>query len=575
MCSARHYRPPIRPILITLYSQESQVENLCKQTRNRADGNVRTAVQARPIKLIEQQPRLSLVRAWRWWIVPVLVGLFLAILYIDPFVGDWDGLDYTVLALKGEPSSMALGRSAFVFTNHVLWRIVHALFQLPARDAYVLFKYAILFQSTFAVIACWALAREVTNSLRTATISAFAIVLSPTFVLYSGQVMTEIPSLMILAAALTIYVRGVKNRNVWLMLAGAGLLGADVNVRETITFYAPLIVIAPIAMGWKTTRREIAIVAVAILVFLILASGVFAIWFWADVGGYRSTWYAWLETMQAEAARHPVSVGNALPFLIYFMITSPLVFVVLPFAFIKEWRKNKFSIVLGLAAVGLFANVLLFFNYSTAVNWRYFLTGLPALAPLAAGFVLRSLTKALRSESRAFISSMVILVLIAIVSGLGLAPLRAKSIEKHAITKNYRERLAALPSDAIVMAGGQTVAVTFWRGVGEGRWDVIGTGSGWPGNRLIPIIESYLSSGRRVFVDTDRIAWSPCGWQRGEISVLVSIESQFRFRRVTETIFEVRPATDSSAVDKPELQRLLPENRANDMAACSGADLLN
>ena len=34
-----------------------------------------------------------------------------------------------------------------------------------------------------------------------------------------------------------------------------------------------------------------------------------------------------------------------------------------------------------LAATGLFADLLLFLNYSTAVNWRYFLTGLPAIAP--------------------------------------------------------------------------------------------------------------------------------------------------------------------------------------------------
>jgi hypothetical protein len=39
--------------------------------------------------------------------------------------------------------------------------------------------------------------------------------------------------------------------------------------------------------------------------------------------------------------------------------------------------------------VAFFANLLLFFNYSTTVNWRYFLTGLPGIVPLGAFWLLR------------------------------------------------------------------------------------------------------------------------------------------------------------------------------------------
>jgi len=127
-----------------------------------------------------------------------------------------------------------------------------------------------------------------------------------------------------------------------------------------------------------------------------------------------------------------------------------------------------------------------------------------------------------------------------------------------------------LPSDAVVMAGGQTVAVTYWRGIGAGRWDVIGTGAGWPGQELLPLIDSYLKEGRRVFLDTDARLWSACGWQRQETTEIVKIQARFRFRRVSETIFEIRPQPDQSAQDSPQLEKLLPENRPEDTRYCSG-----
>ena len=47
--------------------------------------------------------------------------------FLDPFIGDWDGIDYTMLSLAGYPSSMALGRNLFIFGNHFLYGLAHAL----------------------------------------------------------------------------------------------------------------------------------------------------------------------------------------------------------------------------------------------------------------------------------------------------------------------------------------------------------------------------------------------------------------------------------------------------------------
>ncbi|HEX9630618.1 MAG TPA: glycosyltransferase family 39 protein, partial [Pyrinomonadaceae bacterium] len=193
----------------------------------------------------EAPAQTSFLKAWLWWSIPALLGLILVLWFVDPFIGDWDGLDYTMLSLAGYPSSMALGRSLFIFENHALYALAHHIFNVQPENAYLIFKYAVVVQAPLALIACWVLARDVSRSLYTATLAALFIVASPVFVLYGGQVMTDVPSVLLLAVALILHYRGLQQRRVWLVLAGAGLLGLGVNLRETIGLYAPWLVLAP------------------------------------------------------------------------------------------------------------------------------------------------------------------------------------------------------------------------------------------------------------------------------------------------------------------------------------------
>ncbi len=111
--------------------------------------------------------------------------------------------------------------------------------------------------------------------------------------------------------------------------------------------------------------------------------------------------------------------------------------------------------------------------------------------------------------------------------------------------------------------------MTYWKAMGAGSWKTIGTGGGWPGDEnLVPVIEEHLSEGRRVFIDTDPRWWLPCGWQRSEIPAIANLEKQFRFRRATDTVYEVRPKWDVTASDSANLQKLLPENRPEDTEKC-------
>lgn len=512
----------------------------------------------------------SFWQAWRWWALPATLALTLAIIFIDPFIGDWDGLDYTVLSLRGHPSSMALGRTLFIFTNHAAWRIAHELFGLQAENAYLLFKYMVVAQSFLAVVACWVLARELVRSVYAATIAALLVSVSPAFVVYSGQVMTEIPSILFLVLGLTVYLRGVRSRSLWLMLAGAAILGAGANLRETVAFYGLWLVVAPIACGWKVRWREIALVVLSCLVFVVFTFGIFAFWFLTDLNNFRASWFGWLESMRMEEARHPVEIYNVVPWLKFFFLNAPLVFVVLPFAGFKELRARGFSVLLAMAATGLCANLLLLFNYSTTINWRYLLTGLPALAPLAATFYLSAFTAWTGSAKRAFTSVLLLIASITLAFAVFTRPVSSEFVQKRALTKNYHERLAHVPKDAVMISGSQTVAVTYWRGIGAGQWDVIGTGSGWPGEGISSTIEKFLSENRRVFLDADPRWWSPCGWQETETRQIVAIEAQFHFRRVDAALYEVRPLAEEEAQDAPDLKNLLPENRSAEVGKCMG-----
>ncbi len=524
-------------------------------------------VQARLRIAPDIAPPPTFVAAWRWWLPLALLSLVLALLFIDPFAGDWDALDYTTLALKGQPSSMVLGRSLFIYANHALWRGAHALCDLKAEQAYLLFKYAVVAQSPLAVVACWELARQLTADVRAATVAALLVALSPFYIMYSGQAMTEIPSIWLLAVALLIHLHGLRRKNFWLVLAGAALLGACVNVREAALLYAPWLVFAPFVCGWRLRRREIMLTVLACLTFTICAGGGFACWWLLDIGHYRKDWHGWVTATRLETARHPVSLANFGPLLRNFFITAPFALVAFPVAAYREWQlRRRVSPLLALALVGVGANLALIAHYSVVLNQRYLLTGLPGIAPLVAAYLMRVETNSRRDARRAFLAVTTGIFCVAVLVGQWVYYFQQPVSHTHTLTQEYRARLALVPRDAVLLAGSQTISVMFWRGVGAGDWETIGTGAGWPGAQLAPVIAAHLRAGQRVFLDADPRCWATDGWQLEETRALVALENQFRFRRLAQTIYEIRPSTDQMAHDPPHLRTLLP---ATDQAPLS------
>jgi len=197
------------------------------------------------------------------------------------------------------------------------------------------------------------------------------------------------------------------------------------------------------------------------------------------------------------------------------------------------------------------------------------LTGLPGIVPLGAFWLLRITQKRLGSERRAFVACFVVIVALALIFFIYMRPISYEFIERRAMSREYKHRLEAVPPDAIMISGSQTIAVHYWAAIGPGEWKTIGTGGGWPGDRFFAVVQDHLNHGRRVFVDADPRWWLPCGWQRDEIPLIVGLEKHFSFRHVKETIYEVSWLGDPAAQDQPNLSRLLPENRPEDTKKCA------
>src|SRR5258706_2829176 len=100
----------------------------------------------------------ALLSEWRWWLPPAAIALVFILLFVDPFIGDWDALEYTLSALHGTPSSMALGRGLFIFFNHVLYLFALAVFHLQPRHAYLPLKDVAEAHSPMPLVAPWVLA---------------------------------------------------------------------------------------------------------------------------------------------------------------------------------------------------------------------------------------------------------------------------------------------------------------------------------------------------------------------------------------------------------------------------------
>ncbi len=82
------------------------------------------------------------------------------------------------------------------------------------------------------------------------------------------------------------------------------------------------------------------------------------------------------------------------------------------------------------------------------------------------------------------------MVVLAVIFFIYVRPISFEFVQRRAMSKEYKHRLELVPSDAIMISGSQTIAVHYWAAIGDGKWKTIGTGGGWPGDKLFSTIDN-------------------------------------------------------------------------------------
>ena len=115
--------------------------------------------------------------------------------------------------------------------------------------------------------------------------------------------------------ALIVHYRGVQQERVWLVIAGAALLGLGVNLRETMGFYAPWLIVAPFVCGWKfqPTRDSHSRDFVSGIFSAARSAGLhFGLLLTRTIAGFG---LAGANRCCRKAARHPVTLHSLRPYL--------------------------------------------------------------------------------------------------------------------------------------------------------------------------------------------------------------------------------------------------------------------
>ena len=475
------------------------------------------------------------------WIPLALVAWRLAWKFQDPFISDWDGFDYTVQAVSGQPSPLGLGRALFLGFNHWLWEIAHHLFGLPAEKAYLLFRYAVIAQSGAAIVGMYALAKELTRSRLASAIAAAIFVFSPFFMIYSGRAMSETPGLFMLSWSLWWMFRSLRMNRRNSFLVASLLVGLSANLREFAVFYLWTIPIAARIFGFKW---RVAVLALGLAVAAALAG--FTFWAIYSPDYYLPAVVNWWSLSARERRLHNISSANFWFLRTYAYQCSVAATLVAPFALAWLYRRRELRVLFVVGLAGLFANLVLLLNHDLSVNPRYLMTGLPGLA-LVSGWALGELAR-----WRADVSGGCLILIAALQAGMftQLGKERYDQEWNARAGKAYLSRIAHLPPDSVFIVGARTPLVNFYIGLGaRPGWEAIEPGAGWPDAKLESVVRGYLESRRPVFVDFDRDIWNPGARESSrEILGLEMIRRNFDLQPVDETLFRViRHGTPGSA----------------------------
>ncbi|MGB7623430.1 MAG: hypothetical protein WBN92_13845, partial [Terriglobia bacterium] len=133
----------------------------------------------------------------------LLLGFgILAFLFRNPFMGQWDSFDYVTKTLRHQVSDLAFGRPLFLGINRVMWEGANRV----GVSVFHAFWVAQTVVGGFALwgLVCFYSCVKRVGGVRLALFGVAWLATTPMYLAYSGMVMTEVPSLTCLLAAVAL-----------------------------------------------------------------------------------------------------------------------------------------------------------------------------------------------------------------------------------------------------------------------------------------------------------------------------------------------------------------------------------
>lgn len=458
-----------------------------------------------PSATINHRPPTTQSHSWihdfHIWLPLIVVSWWLAWKYQDRFISDWDGFDYTAYVVEGRPSALGLSRALFLGYNHLLWKLVSAWRHWPPEQAYLVIRYGVIAQSGPAILGIYALCKELTANRLAAFFGALIVAASPSYIIYSGRAMSEIPAFLMLSWALWWMLRSLRRGQIASFYAAAFLVGLSANIREFALFYFPFI---PLAVWFYGLKLRHGLAALALAGLAAFAGMIF--WTFYDGDLY---WFAvknWYRLSAQERRVHPVTFKN-FEFLAQFAFNcSSAVAMLTPLALVWLGFNRRLRLLLLFGLCGLAADLALLLNHDLAVNPRYLLTGLLGLAA-ACGWCLAQLLR-LRPVRGALVLCGIIALTKASYNHEAQELYDAEWNARGAL--NYLAKIEPLPWNSGFIVGSRSPLIHFYAGIGaRPYWKAIASGAPWPDDKLGQVIDDFFYAGREVYVDFDPELWQP------------------------------------------------------------------
>ena len=425
-----------------------------------------------------------------WW---------LAWHFQDRFISDWDGFDYAAYTVQGLPSALGLGRALFLGYNHLIWKVAREYHGTTPDQAYLIIRYGVIALSGPAIVAIYALGKELSHDRLAAFLGAAIMALSPPFIIYSGRGMSEIPGFLMLGWSLWWMVRSLSTGNAIGYLTAALLAGLSANVREFAVFYLPFIGLIVFYYGrsWKLGALGRAVTILGAF------SGIL-FWTLYDPINYWPAAINWYKLSAHEREIHPVTIRNLWFILEFSFRCSPAALVLTPLAMAWGAMKMARRPLLFFGAVGLLANLSMLFNHDLPVNPRYLLTGHLGLAVIC-GWCLAEVIRTFRWRSLPLMLGLLVLTR----AGYNIAAHKLYDDEWTALkAKAYIGKIDHLPWNSGFIVGSRAPLINYLAAIeAHPQWKAIPPGANWPDEKIDDAVDDLLYAGRIVYIDFDPEIW--------------------------------------------------------------------